>query len=101
MKRIVSNDQVIPFLSFPCKPDDVRRNPDILRSFLFIPLDPTLTDDGHCLVLDYDGFIEWFPEWNAMYRDENGDNLYADSEGEAYLLDHIDRTVEVIKGVTA
>lgn len=99
MIRTVRNDQVIPLGHFPYKAEQVRENPDLLRRFLFVPLDPTLTDDDHCMVMDYDGFVEWFPVWNHMYEEENDGDWYKDNEGAEYLLDSIFRTVDVVKGV--
>lgn len=101
MKQIVRIDQVVPLDRFPYKWEDIHNNPELLRPFLFVPLDPTLTDDDHCVVLDLDGFVEWFPEWNAMYSDDDDEEWYKDSEGLQYLIDSIDRTVDVVKGVTA
>ena len=98
MNRIVPLDQVERLDRFPYKHEEIRLKPELLRQFLFSPDDPTLTDDNHCLVLDYDGFIEWFPVWNHMY-DEPSDDWYKDDEGHKYLCDHINRTVDVIKGI--
>ena len=99
MKRIVTEDQVIPFEKFPYKWEDIYFNPDILKQFYFVPLDPTLTDDDHFMVFDYDGFIEWFPEWNAMYKEEADEDWYRDDEGAEYLRDSLFKTVDVLKGV--
>lgn len=72
-----------------------------LRQYLYSPDDPNLCDDDHVLVMDYDGFIEWFPEWNRMYADqiaeEFGDDWYKDDEGAEYLREHVDRTVSTVK----
>lgn len=99
MNRIVPLDKVELLDRFPYKYEEIRLNPELLRQFLFSPDDPALTDDSHCLVLDYDGFIEWFPVWNHMYDEPSNDDWYKDDEGLKYLCDHINRTVTVIKGV--
>lgn len=99
MNRIVTLAQVEWLDHFPYKRNEIRQNPELLRQFLFSPDDPTLTDDKHCLVLDYDGFIEWFPVWNHMYEESNDDDWYKDNEGLQYLCDNINRTVDVIKAV--
>ena len=100
MKRIMNCESVID-ADFPYKRKDIDSNPDILKQFCFVPLDPTLTEDGYCMVFDYDGFIEWFPEWNAMYRDEADEDWYKDNEGAEYLRAHIFKTVDVVKVVEA
>ena len=69
----------------------------LLRSCLYSPDDPNLCDDDHALVMDYDGFIEWFPEWNHMYEEENDEDWYKDDEGAKYLPYHLGRTVSVVK----
>lgn len=99
MKRIVKGEKVIPLVRFPYNRAELLNNPELLKQFMFVPLDPTLTDDDHCMVFDLDGFVEWFPEWNAMYREDDNEDWYKDSEGLQYLIDSIDRTVDVVKGV--
>lgn len=100
MKRIISGEYVID-ADFPYKREDIDNNPDILKQFCFVPLDPTLTEDGYCMVFDYDGFIEWFPEWNAMYREDADEDWYKDNEGAEYLRDNLFKTVDVVKVVEA
>lgn len=94
MKRIMPIDQVEEANDFPYDFSRWNYTEDTLRSFLYSPDDPNLTDDDHCLVLDYDGFIEWFPEWNNMYPD---DKVYEDDEGAEYLPYHIGRTVSPVR----
>lgn len=100
MKRIVPVSQVEEATGFPYEWSSPKYSEELLRSFLYSPDDPTLCDDDHCLVLDFDGFVEWFPEWNAMYRDEADEDWYKDDEGMQYLIYHIGRTVTPLKGVT-
>lgn len=69
--------------------------------YLYSPDDPNLCDDDHILVMDYEGFIKWFPEWNRIYADQIaetfGDDWYKDNEGAKYLRAHINRTVSIVK----
>lgn len=97
MKRIVPVDQVVFDDRFPYDWQDWDYPQSLLQSTLYCPDDPNLCDDDHVLVMDYDGFIEWFPEWNAMYPE--ADKPYNDDEGAEYLPFHIGRTVSPVKEV--
>jgi hypothetical protein len=99
MKRIVPTDQVVYDHDFPYDWQDWDYPQSLLQSTLYSPDDPNLTDDDHVLVMDYDGFIEFFPEWNALYREEADEDWYKDDEGAKYLPYHIGRTVSPIKEV--
>lgn len=98
MIRIVSTDRI----NFN---ETIRRgmfsdmSPDARRQYLYSPDDPNITGDDHSLVMSYDEFIGWFPQWNAMYREEADEFWYKDDEGEQYLIDSIDRTVSIVDSV--
>ena len=95
MIQFVHPDQVIPFDSFPY---DFRRadySAHLLNNTLYIPDDPDIGDDDHILVMDYDGFMEWFP----MYARQIGDDFLADYPPDEYLPYHIGRTVTPVKGI--
>lgn len=72
----------------------------LLRSFLYSPDDPELCNDDHAVVMDYDGFIRFFPEWNRIYSDHDNPPLYADDEAEEYLPYHIGRTITPVVEVS-
>ena len=102
MKIITTWDNVVEANDFPYDYNHWHYSEEILRQYLFSPDDPTLCeDDDHILVMDYDGFVEWFPEWNKMYPPEDGYDWYKDDEGGKYLSEHVGRTVTVIKEVLA
>lgn len=95
-------DRVIEADDFPWDYNYWHYSEDVLRRYLFSPSDPTLCeDDDHLLVMDYDGFVEWFPVWNNMYppEDDEVEDWYKDNEGGKYLSEHVGRTVTVIKEV--
>lgn len=102
MKIITTWDNVVEADDFPYDYNHWHYSEEVLRQYLFSPDDPTLCeDDDHLLVMDYDGFVEWFPEWNKMYPPEDGEDWYKDDEGGEYLSEHVGRTVTVIKEVLA
>lgn len=95
MIKIVPVDQVVFYDDFPYDWEGWDYAPDLLRSTLYSPDDPTLCPDGYMMVMTYDDFIEWFPKWIAT----DPDPIYKPDEAEEYLPYHIGRTVEPIKGV--
>lgn len=76
---------------------------DLLRSCLYSAWWDTMDIDGeeHVIVMDYDGFIEWYnahvPEW--MEQEEDDGIKWDEYPAEEYLPYHIGRTIDVVKEV--
>lgn len=98
MKITTSRMNVIDATGFPFDYNNWNYPEEILRQYLFCPDDPNLfRDDDRCLVMDYDGFVKWFPEWNRMYKDEADADWYKDDQGGKYLSENVGRTVSVVR----
>ena len=87
--------------SFPYDFSNWNYPTELLRSCLFTAWWTRILDDGHeyALLMDYDGFIEWYNSNEPNWAKEEG--LLDDERftAEEYLPYHLGRTMTVVKEV--
>ena len=71
---------------------------ELLRSTLYSAWWAT-EDDDKVIVMDYDGFIEWYNANEPKWAEDEGLTEDERFTAEEYLPYHIGRTIEVVKEV--
>lgn len=74
----------------------------LLRSCLYTAWWTEVDHDGvrYVLLMDYDGFIEWYTENEPKWSQEEGLTDDERFTAEEYLPYHLGRTISVVKEVT-
>lgn len=73
---------------------------ETLRQYLYTAW-WTLDDDGdHVVLMDYDGFVEYYDEHVPQWREEEGEGFWDDYSATEYLRDHVGVTICVVKEVS-
>lgn len=101
MKKIVHCDMVRDVSPFPFKRTDIPTEEE-LRKYLFSAdwfWDMTVSD--YCMIMDYDGFVEFCNEHIPQWKEEEGDEFWDGYSAFEYLRDHVGITVDIVEEVPA
>lgn len=100
MKKVVRSDCVEEVVPFPFSNPSVEITEDLLRQFLYTAWWTIEDDDDHVILMDYDGFVEFYDEHVPQWREEeDGDMFFDNYSALEYLRDHVGTTVEVVREV--
>lgn len=98
IKKIVRTDCTEDVTPFPFSRNYQPTEED-LRKYLYTAWWTLEDDEEHVILMDYDGFVEYYNEHLPEWKANDGEDFWDGYSAFEFLRDHVGVTVDVVKEV--